>query len=252
MTPVRVAVIGAGGRMGQEACRAVSDADDLELVARINRAESLELAQAAGATVVVDFTSPESVMANVQRAIALGLHAVVGTSGFDEERLATVSDWLSEHPGVGVVIAPNFAMGAVLLMRFAREAAPYFESAEIIELHHPDKVDAPSGTARHTAQVVAEARERAGLRKAPDATTTALPGARGADVSGIPVHAVRLRGLVAHEAVLFGGPGETLTLRHDSHDRAGFMLGVLLALRKVSERPGLTVGLEPLLDLESS
>jgi 4-hydroxy-tetrahydrodipicolinate reductase len=252
MTALRVAVVGADGRMGQEACRAIDEADDLELVARIDRADALEAAKAAGATIVVDFTNPDSVMGNVQAAIALGLHSVVGTSGFDEERLSTVSGWLAERPEVGMVIAPNFAMGAVLLMRFAREAARFFESVEIIELHHPDKVDAPSGTARHTAQVIAEARTQSGLPQAPDATTTSLPGARGADVSGVPVHAVRLRGLVAHEAVLFGSPGETLTLRHDSYERAGFMPGVLLAVRKVSGLPGLTVGLEPLLDLEPS
>jgi 4-hydroxy-tetrahydrodipicolinate reductase len=238
--------------MGQQTCRAIDEADDLELVARINRSQSVEAAKSAGATIVVDFTDPDSVMANVQAAVAVGLHAVVGTSGFDEERLSKVSGWLAERPGVGVVVAPNFAMGAVLLMRFAREAAPYFESVEIVELHHPEKVDAPSGTARHTARVIAEARTDAGLPPAPDATTTSLPGARGADVLGVPVHAVRLRGLVAHEEVLFGSAGETLTLRHDSHDRSGFMPGVLLAVRKVSDHPGLTVGLEPLLEMGSA
>jgi len=248
VTSIKVAVLGASGRMGAQTVQALSVATDLELVAAIDSGGSVDEAKSAGASVVVDFTTPQAVMDNLQQAIALGLHAVVGTSGFDEERLDTVSRWLEVQPNVGVLVAPNFAVGAVLLLRFAREAAAYFESAEIVELHHPDKVDAPSGTARHTAQVIAQARLRAGMPPAPDATSVSLPGARGADVDGVPVHAVRLRGLVAHEEVLFGGPGETLTIRHDSYDRAGFMPGVLLAVRTVASRPGLTVGLDSLLD----
>jgi 4-hydroxy-tetrahydrodipicolinate reductase len=187
-------------------------------------------------------------MATLRHCISQGIHVVVGTTGFGETHLEEVRGLLVAHPGVGVVIAPNFALGAVLLMRFAREAAPFFESVEVIEMHHPDKLDAPSGTATHTAQAIAEARRHAGVAPSPDATDRALEGARGADVSGVRVHAVRVRGQVAHEEVIFGNPGEVLTLRHDSLDRASFMPGVLLAVRSVADRPGLTVGLEALLD----
>jgi len=252
MTAVKVAVIGAAGRMGQQTCSAVSDADGLELVAEVDLDGSVDDAAAAGAQVVVDFTRPDVVMGNVERALALGMHAVVGTSGFDEERLEQVRVLVEQSPGLGVVVAPNFALGAVLLMRFAREAATYFDSVEIVETHHADKIDAPSGTAVHTAQLIAAARSAAAAPTAPDATSSALPGARGAIVDGIPVHSVRLRGAVAHEEVVFGNAGEILTLRHDSLDRAGFMPGVLLAVREVVRRPGLTVGLEPLLGLPSA
>lgn len=242
---MKVAVFGAAGRMGSEVCRAVEAADDLELLARIDEGDGREAA--IGADVVVDFTRPDVVMPNLEWCVEHGIHTVVGTSGFDASRLAEVRGWLSAHSGVGMLIAPNFSIGAVLLMRFAEQAARYFESVEIIELHHPAKVDAPSGTARHTAELVARARQQAGLAPAPDATTTALDGARGASVDGVPVHAVRLRGLTAHQEVLFGGPGEQLTLRHDSFDRASFMPGVLLGVRRVPELPGLTVGLDALL-----
>jgi len=247
---VKVAVVGAAGRMGAQTCRAVDAAPDLELVARVERDGSVTDAAAAGAQVVVDFTVPDAVMATIEQSLALGMHVVVGTSGFTDERLAQVRSLVdAASPGLGVVVAPNFALGAVLLMRFAREAAAHFTSVEIIETHHPDKVDAPSGTAIHTAQVVADARRATGVPDAPDATGRSLPGARGASVDGIPVHSLRLRGAVAHEEVVFGSSGEILTLRHDSLDRAGFMPGVLLAVRQVVDRPGLTVGLEPLLDL---
>ena len=247
---VKVAVVGAAGRMGQETCRAVAAAADLELVARIDRDGAVSDAAKAGAQVVVDFTVPDAVMANIEDALAHGLHVVVGTSGFTDERLVAVQSLIdSAEAGLGVVVAPNFALGAVLLMRFAREAAAHFESVEIVETHHPDKVDSPSGTAIHTAQVIAAARREAGVDSAPDATRRSLDGARGATVDGVPVHSVRLRGAVAHEEVAFGNAGEILTLRHDSLDRAGFMPGVLLAVRQVPSRPGLTVGLEPLLDL---
>jgi 4-hydroxy-tetrahydrodipicolinate reductase len=199
--------------------------------------------------VVVDFTSPDAVMASLEHTIAAGMHAVVGTTGFDAERLATLEQWLAAAPDIGVVVAPNFSVGAVLLMRFAEQAAPLFESVEIIELHHPDKVDAPSGTAARTAERVAAARAEAGVPPSPDATASGRDGARGADVDGVRVHAVRLRGLVAHQEVLLGGPGETLTLRHDSTDRASFMPGVLLAVRSVVTRPGLTIGIDPFLDV---
>lgn len=247
MSRLRVAVMGAAGRMGSETCRAVEAAPDLELVAAIGSDGSPRQAQEAGAEVVVDFTRPDVVLGNLRHMLSLGMHCVVGTSGFDEERLAEVRELAQQHRDLGVVIAPNFAVGAALLMRFAREAASHFESVEIVELHHPDKVDAPSGTAVHTAEAIAKVR---GDKRAPDATANAQPGARGATVAGVPVHSVRLRGLVAHEEVLFGSPGEVLTIRHDSLDRSAFMPGVLLAIREVVSRPGVTVGLDPLLESE--
>ena len=247
---VRVAVLGAAGRMGGEAAKAVEAADDMDLVARIGSRDPLEGILRARAQVAVDLTRPDAVMDNVRFCVEHGVHAVVGTSGFDEAKLDTVRGWLAHAPAVGVVVVPNFAIGAVLMMRFAAQAARWFESAEIVELHHPGKADAPSGTARRTAGLVAAARREAGLGPMPDATAESLPGARGAVVDGVPVHAVRLRGLVAHQEVLLGGPGETLTLRHDSTDRAGFMPGLLLAVRQAPTRPGLTVGLDALLDLD--
>ena len=241
---IKVGVLGARGRMGADVCRAVEAAPDLELVARIDLGDDLAELTAAGAEVVVDFTTPDSVLHNLAWCLRHGIHAVVGTTGWDTARYEAVRQQLAEHPSVGVLIAPNFAIGAVLLMKFAEQAAAYYESVEIVELHHPNKVDAPSGTARATAQRIAFARNNAGLGAQPDATSQMLEGARGADVDGVPVHAVRLRGLLAHEEVLFGNVGETLTLRHDSLDRASFMPGVLLGVRKVAERPGLTVGLD--------
>lgn len=246
---VRVGVLGARGRMGSETCRAVDAAEDLDLVAMVEAGDWLFGVADAGAQVVVDFTSPDVVLDNIRWCIDEGIHCVVGTTGFDAERIATVRRWVDEAPGVGVVIAPNFAVGAVLTMKFAAVAARFFESVEIIELHHPNKLDAPSGTATRTASLIAAARAEAGLDPAPDATRTALDGARGARVDGVPVHSVRLAGLVAHQEVLLGTTGETLTLRHDSYDRVSFMPGVLLAVRSVPSRPGLTVGLESLLDL---
>ena len=253
--PVRVGVIGAGGRMGTAACAALEAADDLELVARVGSGEPLSALTDAGAQVAVELTRPDAVLANVEFCVGNGIHAVVGTSGLDEARLSTVRGWLADAPAVGVVVAPNFAVGAVLMMRFAAEAARWFESVEIVELHHPDKADAPSGTARRTAELVAAARREAGLGPVPDATANdpadpdaqATTRARGAVLDGVHVHSVRSRGLVAHQEVLLGGPGETLTIRHDSTDRSSFMPGVLLAVRRVASRPGLTVGLEHLL-----
>ncbi|WP_129666225.1 4-hydroxy-tetrahydrodipicolinate reductase [Phytoactinopolyspora endophytica] len=243
----RVAVIGAAGRMGNEVCRAVEAAEDLELVGRFDVGD--ELGDLAGAQVAVDFTVPDATLGNVLHAVGRGIHVVVGTTGWDDQRLGKVREALAASPRTGVLIAPNFAIGAVLTMKFAAEAARFYESVEVVELHHPDKVDAPSGTAVRTAQLIADARHDAGVPAGPDATTTTLDGARGADVDGVPVHAVRLRGLVAHEEVLFGAVGETLTLRHDSYDRVSFMPGVLIGVRKVGERSGLTVGLEYYLDL---
>ncbi|MCK9928341.1 4-hydroxy-tetrahydrodipicolinate reductase [Frankia sp. Mgl5] len=245
---IGVGVLGARGRMGATVCDAVRAAPDLELVAEVDAGD--DRSPAVKADVVVDFTHPDAVMDNLRWAVENRVHAVVGTTGFDDARLATLRGWLAAEPSVGVLVAPNFGIAAVLMMMFAARAAPYFESVEIVELHHPGKADAPSGTARRTAELVAAARAAAGLPAAgPDATTSALDGARGARVSGVPVHAVRLGGLVAHQEVLLGGAGETLTIRHDSLDRASFMPGVLLAVREVAARPGLTVGLEPLLDL---
>ena len=244
---MKVGVLGAAGRMGSTACAAVEAADDLELVARLGSGDPLTALTDAGAEVAVDLTRPDAVMANLQFCVEHGIHAVVGTSGFDDERLATLRGWLADAPGVGVLVAPNFAVGAVLMTRFAEQAARFFESVEIVELHHPDKADAPSGTARRTAEVVAAARRDAGLGPMPDATATALAGARGAQVEGVPVHSVRARGLVAHQEVILGTTGETLTLRHDSYDRQSFMPGVLLGIREVGSRPGLTVGLDALL-----
>ncbi|ADB32027.1 dihydrodipicolinate reductase [Kribbella flavida DSM 17836] len=247
---IKVGVLGAKGKMGSQTCLAVEDADGLELVARLDQGDDLAELTKAGAQVVVDFTRPEVVMGNLEWCIGHGVDAVVGTTGFDDERLATLRDQLGAQPASGVLIAANFSIGAVLMMRFAAQAAKYYESVEIIELHHPDKVDAPSGTARRTAELIAAARREAGAAPVPDATTTALDGARGAEVDGIRVHGVRLRGLVAHQEVLFGDAGETLTIRHDSMHRESFMAGVLLGVRRIVDTPGLTVGLEHFLDLD--
>jgi 4-hydroxy-tetrahydrodipicolinate reductase len=247
--PIRVAVLGARGRMGATSCQAIESASDMDLVARVDVGDPIDAIAQAGAQVVVDFTHPDAVLDNLRWCIDNGINVVVGTSGFTAERLSTVEDWLSKTPEVGAIVVPNFAIGAVLMMHFARKAAPFFASAEIVELHHPGKADAPSGTAIRTAELIAEARSEAGSDPAPDATATALDGARGAAVGGVPVHSVRLAGLVAHQEVYLGTAGETLTLRHDSLDRVSFMPGMLLAVRSVVSRPGLTVGLEPLLGL---
>jgi 4-hydroxy-tetrahydrodipicolinate reductase len=241
---IKVGVLGARGRMGSEVVKAVTESKDCELVASLDQGDSLEALVTAGAQVVVDFTTPDVVMGNLEFLIKNNIHAVVGTTGFSDDRLAQLNTWLAANPQAGVLIAPNFAIGAVLMMEFAEKAAKFFESAEIIELHHPNKVDAPSGTAARTASLISDARKKANLPAMPDATTTSLDGARGANVGDVPVHSVRLRGLIAHQEVLFGGLGETLTIRHDSLDRAGFMPGVLLGVRQVSSHPGLTVGLE--------
>ena len=251
--PLRVGVLGARGRLGSALVAAFDDAPDVEVVARLGREDAREALLGGdgrpAAEVVVDVTHPDAVMDGVRFCVDHGLHVVVGTTGWDEDRLATVRGWLGDDPATGVVVAPNFSVGAVLMMRLAALAAPWFESVEITELHHPDKADAPSGTARRTAALVAAARAAADLPAAPDATTTALEGARGARVEGVPVHSVRVRGLVAHQEVMLGGIGETLIVRHDSYDRAGFGPGALAAVRAVVDRPGLTVGLEELLDL---
>ena len=243
----RVAVFGARGRMGAEVCQAVDAADDLQLVAAVDVDD--DRAAAEEAEVVVDFTHPDVVLDNLAWCLDRGIHAVVGTTGFTEPKLDQLRARLADHPGVGVLLAANFSIGAVLMMHFAEQAAAFYESVEIIELHHPNKVDAPSGTATSTARKVAAARSAAQLPPPPDATVQEVSGARGADVEGIRVHGVRLRGLVAHQEVLFGAEGETLTLRHDSLDRVSFMPGVLAGIRAVGSRPGLTVGIEDILGI---
>ncbi|MFG2713923.1 4-hydroxy-tetrahydrodipicolinate reductase [Streptomyces goshikiensis] len=246
---LRVAVLGAKGRIGAEAVRAVEAAEDMELVAALSRGDKLETLAETGAQVAVELTTPASVMGNLDFCIRHGIHAVVGTTGWTEDRLAQLGGWLAGSPETGVLIAPNFSIGAVLTMKFAAQAARYFESVEVVELHHPNKVDAPSGTATRTAQLIAAARAEAGCAPQPDATVTGLDGARGADVDGVPVHAIRLRGLLAHQEVLLGGEGETLTIRHDSLHHSSFMPGILLGARRVTQTPGLTFGLENFLDL---
>lgn len=249
MSKLRVAVVGAKGRIGSEAVRAVEAADDMELVAALGRGDRLEALTEAGAQVVVELTHPDSVMDNLEFCVRNGIHGVVGTTGWTEDRLAKLTSWLEASPETGVLIAPNFSIGAVLTMTFAQKAARFFESVEVVELHHPNKADAPSGTATRTAQLIAAARREAGCAPQPDATTTALEGARGADVDGVPVHSVRLRGLLAHQEVLLGDTGETLTIRHDSLHHSCFMPGILLGARRVVSTPGLTFGLEHFLDL---
>ncbi|NBO08548.1 MAG: 4-hydroxy-tetrahydrodipicolinate reductase [Actinobacteria bacterium] len=245
---IRVGVLGAQGRMGSEVVRAVTAADGMEVVAALDLGDSLDALLSSKAEVVVDFTHPDAVMENVKFLVNNDIHGVVGTTGFDDARLAELRTWLASSKS-GVIVAPNFGLGAVLMMKFAESAARFFESVEIVELHHPNKADAPSGTATHTAKRIAAARESAGLGAQPDATSSGLPGARGADVDGVPVHSVRLRGLVAHQEVIFGDPGETFTIRHDSLDRSGFMPGVVLAVRNIAAHPGLTLGLEKFLNL---
>ena len=244
---MRVGVLGAKGKVGATMVAAVEAAEDLTFTAGVDAGDPPSLFTDSQTEVVIDFTHPDVVMDNLKFLIGNGIHAVVGTTGFTDERLNQVQGWLADKPDVAVLIAPNFAIGAVLSMHFAKQAARFFESAEVIELHHPQKADAPSGTAARTAKLIAEARK--GLPPNPDATSTGIEGARGADVDGIPVHSVRLAGLVAHQEVLFGTQGETLTIRHDSLDRTSFVPGVLLGVRNIREHPGLTVGLEPFLDL---
>ncbi len=242
-----MAVIGARGRMGTATCTAVRNADDLDLVGEYDLGD--ELGDLNGADVAVVFSVPDVAPGHVAHCIDQGVHAVVGTTGWDDERVAAVASQLADKPGVGVLIAPNFAIGAILMMSFARQAARFYDSVEIVELHHPRKVDAPSGTAARTARLVAAARAEAGLGPVPDATTTDPGGARGATIDGIHVHAVRMTGLVAHQEVVFGTEGEGLTIRHDSYDRVSFMPGVLEGIRGVRSHPGVTVGLEHYLGL---
>lgn len=246
---IKVGVLGAKGRVGQAVVEGVNAAEDLELVATVGRGDSLDLLTMNGAEVVVDFTQPGVVMGNLEYCISKGIHCVVGTTGFDEERLAQVEEWTKAEGAGNVLIAPNFAISAVLTMVLARQAAKYFETAEVVEYHHPTKLDAPSGTAIHTAQAIAAARSEAGLGDMPDATEQSLDGARGANVDGVPVHAVRTRGMVAHEEVIFGAQGQSLTIRQDSYDRTSFVPGVLVGVRQIANHPGLVVGLDSYMGL---
>lgn len=247
---IRVGVLGARGKMGSTVVDAVNGAPNMEVVAALDLGDSLDSLVTNKAEVVVDFTTPDAVMGNLEFLITNGIHGVVGTTGFDESRLATLRSHLAKHPKVGLLIAPNFGLGAILMMEFAKQAAPLFESVEIVELHHPNKVDAPSGTAKRTADLIGQARRAAQSKAMPDATKESLDGARGASVADVPIHSVRARGFVAHQEVIFGGVGETLTIRHDSLDRQSFMPGVLLGISKVATAPGLTVGLEHFLNLK--
>jgi 4-hydroxy-tetrahydrodipicolinate reductase len=246
---MKVGVLGAYGKLGSAIVAGLMESGEVDVVAQVGSADPLQTLLDSGVESVVDVTTPDAVMGNLDFCVSNGIHAVVGTTGFDDERLATLRGRLAEAPGVGVLIAPNFSIGAILMMRFAAQAAPFFESVEVVELHHPTKADAPSGTARRTAELIAAARRDAGLGPVPDATSTQLDGARGAVVDGIHVHGLRIRGLVAHQEVVLGAAGETLTIRHDSLDRASFVPGVLAGLRGVARHPGLTVGLEAYLDL---
>ena len=247
---LKVAVLGAKGRMGSESIKAISECSDLELVASLDLGDSLDKLASSGAQVVVDFTHPDSVMGNLEFAIKNGISVVVGTTGFDEKKLNQIKSWLEANPKVGALIAPNFGLGAVLMMQFAAQASKYFESVEIVELHHPAKADAPSGTAVRTAELITAARKSVNKAAMPDATTSEIDGARGAKIGDVQIHSVRLRGLVAHQEVILGDVGETLSIRHDSIDRTGFMPGVLLAIREVGSHPGLTFGLENYMDLK--
>lgn len=249
MHMIKVGVLGAQGKVGSAVVAGVKKVDDLELAAEINKGDSLQTLVDEGVDVIVDFTTPNAVMDNLEFCINNGIHCVVGTTGFDDARYQQVRDWCAANEGVGVLIAPNFAISAVLTMAFARQAAPFFESAEVVEFHHPNKLDAPSGTAVKTAQGIAQARKEAGMDAMPDATEQALDGSRGADVDGVPVHAVRMQGMVAHEEVIFGTTDQSLTIRQDSYGRESFVPGVLTGVREVASRPGLTIGLDEYLGL---
>ena len=241
---MKVAVLGAKGRMGAETVAAIESANDLTLSAALDLGDSLDQLVKTGTEVVVDFTHPDSVMKNLEFAINNGINVVVGTTGFDDKKLSDLKNLLSKNPKVGALIAPNFGLGAVLMMQFSQKAAQYFESVEIIELHHANKVDAPSGTAIRTAELITDARKQSKKSAMPDASKTIIPGARGAKVGDVPIHSVRSHGYVAHQEVIFGDAGETLSIRHDSINRAGFMPGVLIGVRNVATHPGLTIGLE--------
>ncbi|SKB03260.1 4-hydroxy-tetrahydrodipicolinate reductase [Aeromicrobium choanae] len=246
----RVAVLGAKGRMGSTSAAAIEAAEGLELVAGIDVGDDLDSLVGAGAEAALVFTTPDVAFDQARWCVEHGISVVIGTSGFGDDKVAELREVVGRHDGVGALVVPNFSIGAVLMMRFAAQAAPFFESVEVIEMHHPDKVDAPSGTAVRTAEVIAHARRDAGSAALPDATTTDPDGARGAKVEGIPVHAVRARGFIASQEVVLGDPGEIFTIRHDSSTRESFMPGVVAALRWIPGRTGVTVGLDEVLGLE--
>ena len=246
MHEIQVGVFGVSGKMGSEVVRAVDRAEGMTIVGGVDLGEPRE--QLGRAKVAVDFTHPDAVMGNIEWCLERGINMVIGTTGFTQERLETVRGLLDAQPGVGVLIASNFSIGAILMMQFAAKAAPFYPSVEIIELHHPNKADAPSGTAATTARRVGAARDAAGLGPVPDATVHDA-GARGAVVDGVHIHGVRLQGLVAHQEVLLGTHGETLTIRHDSFDRVSFMPGVVAAIRHVVDHPGLTLEMEQVLGI---
>lgn len=246
---IRVAVIGAKGRMGSHAVDAINDAEGLELVAALGSSDSLETLIEQNIDVAVELTVPKSTEDNVTFLVENGIDTVVGTTGWDNDRLARLETTLKDHPKTAVLIAPNFSIGAVLAMRFAELAAPYFDSAEVVEIHHTRKLDAPSGTANHTAQRIAAARNAAGLPAVPDSTESDPQGARGAVIDGIHVHAIRQQGMNAHEEILFGSDGEALTIRTDSHSTSAFMPGIVTAVRSIADYTGLIHGLENMLDL---
>ena len=245
---IKVAVLGAKGRMGAEVVKAVTNASDLELVASIDQNDDFNIVKNSGAQVAVDFTTPDVVMNNLELLINAGISPVVGTTGFNEEKISKLQKMLQSNSQVSLRLVPNFSIGAILMMRFAKAATKFYDSVEIIEYHHPNKIDAPSGTAVRTAQIIAEERKLNNLGKNPDATISEVPGSRGSKIDGIPVHAVRMQGLVAHQEVVFGSHGETLTIRHDSFDRESFMPGVLLAIRNIGKKPGLTIGIDDLIN----
>ena len=241
---MKVAVLGAKGRMGQETVAAINATTDLSLSAALDLGDSLDKLVNSGTQIMVDFTTADAVMKNIEFAIEHDIHIVVGTTGIDENKLKIISNLLSKHPDVGALIAPNFGLGAVLMMQFSQTAAKFFESVEIMEMHHANKIDAPSGTAIRTAEMITKSRNASKKAKMPDATKSEITGARGAKVGDVPVHSIRGHGYVAHQEVVFSDLGETLTIRHDSISRAGFMPGVLIGIRNVAKHPGLTVGLE--------
>lgn len=244
---IKVAVLGAKGKMGSEVVKAISQTQDLKLVASIDQNESFDLVKNSGCSVAVDFTTPDSVMNNIEMLIKASISPIVGTTGIDDKKLEFIKKLSQEHGNIPVRIVPNFSVGAILMMRFAKMATKFYDSVEIIEYHHAQKIDSPSGTAVRTAKLIAQERKEKNLKQNPDATTSEIPGSRGSKIDGIPVHAVRMQGLVAHQEVIFGSSGENLTIRHDSFDRASFMPGVLLAIRNISKTPGLNIGIDDLI-----
>lgn len=241
----KVSVVGAKGRMGETTVEAIGKDSELSLHCAIDQGDGLD--QLSGSDVLVDFTTPEAVMQTLEFAIKNNIHAVVGTTGWNDEKLNRIKELLKTSKS-SIRIVSNFSIGAILMMRFAEEAAKYYESAEIVEIHHPSKKDAPSGTSQSTAKIIATARAKHNLPPQPDSTSTEIAGARGANVSDIKIHALRVEGAIAHQETIFGSKGELLTIRHDSFDRESFMPGVILAVKNVAKTPGLTLGINDLIN----